>query len=47
METVDLPGMQRYWIRRNSSYPHGSPNMAALTAILQRRRPAHARFMRK
>jgi len=42
-----LPGTQRYWIRRNSSYPQGSPKVAALTARLHRRRPAHARFMRK
>jgi len=42
-----LPGTQRYWMRRNSSYPHGSPNVAALTARLQRRRPAHALFIRK
>ena len=34
-------------MRRNSSYPQGSPKVAALTARLHRRRPAHARFMRK
>ena len=47
MHVLNIPGTQRYLMRRNSSYPHGSPNVAALTAMLHRRRPAHALFMRK